>query len=128
MTQMFRCTSGQLSPLYVFIASVYTSHLSLSVSPPSLPSQLLFAHATQPRLYYTLDEGDSFMITDITSVNINPRTLLYHPDQDGWMMAQDTSSAVCSHPHNSPHSPSSHSIHITFALCLFSPILCNSST
>jgi hypothetical protein len=55
---------------------------------------LLFAHATQPRLYYTLDEGDSFMITDITSVNINPRTLLYHPDQDGWMMAQDTSSAL----------------------------------
>ncbi|CAI7997761.1 Sortilin-related receptor (Fragment) [Geodia barretti] len=58
------------------------------------PLQLLFAHATQPRLYYTLDEGDTFTITDITDVNINPRTLLYHPDQDGWMMAQDTSSAL----------------------------------
>ena len=61
-----------------------------------LSFQLLFAHATESRLYYTLNEGDSFHITEITSVDINPRTINYHPDQDGWMMAVDSSIAVSS--------------------------------
>ena len=56
--------------------------------------QLIFAHATAARIYYTLDEGETFVAQNFTPSSLNPRTIVYHQTQDGWMLALNNSRSV----------------------------------
>ena len=57
--------------------------------------QLIFAHASESRLYYTLDEGVTFIRRDLIPNTLNPRSIKYHPTRDGWMVALDSDNSVC---------------------------------
>ena len=110
-----------LSPPYSLPPSLRPSLSPLSLPPfhfsLSSPLQLLFAHATESRIYYTLDEGLTFSTREITAVDINPRTIQYHPTQDGWMMALDTSNAVM-HARTHTHTHTRCSVHYTYIFLL----------
>ena len=51
--------------------------------------QLVFAGFPDSRIYYTLDEGDTWTIQDFNPSTINPRTLKFSPKEDNWILAHD---------------------------------------
>ena len=52
---------------------------------PLLP-QLIFVHATDPQIFYSLNEGATFTTVDLVPNNLDPTTVRYHPSRDGWML------------------------------------------
>ena len=57
--------------------------------------QLIFVDAVLPRLFYTVDEGATFIAVDLAPNTLITTTVVYHPTRDGWMLMKDQSNTVC---------------------------------
>ena len=51
--------------------------------------QLVFASFETPRIYYTLNEGQSWNHHDFDPLTINPRSMKFSPTEDHWILAHD---------------------------------------
>ena len=51
--------------------------------------QLVFASHSESRIYFTLDEGNTWDHHDFNPASIDPRTLKFSPKEDNWILAHD---------------------------------------
>ena len=51
--------------------------------------KLVFASFTSSRIYYTLDEGDTWDIHNFNPATIDPRSLKFSPKEDNWILGHD---------------------------------------
>lgn len=49
----------------------------------------MFASNSDPRIYYTLDEGSTWEQQNLFPSSIDPRTLKFSPKEDNWILAHD---------------------------------------
>ena len=56
--------------------------------------QLIFVHATEPKLSYSLNEGASFTTVTLDPSTLDPVSVKYHPTRNDWMMMQDEDNSV----------------------------------
>ena len=51
--------------------------------------KLVFTSFTSSRIYYTLDEGDTWDIHNFNPDTIDPSSLKFSPKEDNWVLAHD---------------------------------------
>ena len=55
--------------------------------------KVVFTHAVEAKIYYTLNLGDDWAVQEFSVSTINPRTLLWNPMEDHWIIAHDSENA-----------------------------------